>query len=169
MKPPVMSPVAFWMTTLWMIFLDQLPKWVVRIHIPLYHTTPWVPNLLDLTHVENKGVSYSFLGDLADPVRRPLLVFFSVAAVGFMVWYWVRHQKEMGKAATWGLMLLLSGAIGNLMDRAWFGTVTDFFHFRFYQTSFFVNNIADIQISIGVMLFVWDSFARSSSTKTQQP
>ena len=50
--------------------------------------------------------------------------------------------------------LILAGAIGNLIDRALFGVVTDFIHFRFYSTSFFVNNIADILISAGVVAYL---------------
>ena len=49
-----------------------------------------------------------------------------------------------------------------MIDRAWFGTVTDFLHFRFYSTSFFVNNVADVFISLGVVAFVVGTFARDA-------
>ncbi|MCZ6748311.1 MAG: signal peptidase II, partial [SAR324 cluster bacterium] len=62
----------------------------------------------------------------------------------------------------WAFLLILPGAIGNLIDRAWFGTVTDFLHFRFYSTSFFVNNVADVFISLGVVTFVVGTFARDA-------
>jgi signal peptidase II len=50
-----------------------------------------------------------------------------------------------------GLALVIPGAIGNLLDRAIYGQVTDFLHFRWGEISFFVNNLADCFISFGVV------------------
>ncbi len=57
-----------------LLALDQFSKIWVRETIPLYEMTPLVPNFLDLTHVQNRGVSFSFLADLEDPIRIPLQV-----------------------------------------------------------------------------------------------
>ena len=64
-----------------LLALDQFSKIWVRETIPLYEMTPLVPNFLDLTHVQNRGVSFSFLSDLEDPIRIPLLVGVSLVAV----------------------------------------------------------------------------------------
>ena len=68
--------------------------------------------------------------------------------------YWLRHRKSMNALTEWAFLLILPGAVGNLIDRAWFGVVTDFFHFRLGQYSLFVNNIADIFISAGVGFYL---------------
>ena len=134
--------------------LDQASKAWVRAGIPLHQSTELLPNLLDLTHVENRGVSFSFLGDIADGVRVPLLVGISVIAVALLGLYWLRQRTALHPLAEAAFALILPGAIGNLIDRLLFGTVTDFLHFRFFETSFFVNNVADILISLGVVAYL---------------
>jgi signal peptidase II len=134
--------------------LDQASKAWVRADIPLHHSSVLVPELLELTHVENRGVSFSFLGDLADSVRVPLLVCVSLVAVALLAYYWLRHRRELHPFAQAAFVLILPGALGNLLDRLRSGTVTDFLHFRFYETSFFVNNLADILISLGVVAYL---------------
>ncbi len=133
-----------------MLLIDQGSKIWVRAEIPLSRMMPFIPNLIDLTHVENPGVSFSILGGLNDSLRVPLLVTISVVAVGLLTFYWLRHRGDMNRLADLGFVLILPGAVGNLIDRALFGTVTDFLRFRFYSYSFFVNNFADILISAGV-------------------
>ena len=74
-----------------LLALDQFSKIWVRETIPLYEMTPLVPNFLDLTHVQNRGVSFSFLADLEDPIRIPLLVGVSLVAVVGMIYYLIRY------------------------------------------------------------------------------
>lgn len=149
-----------------LLALDQIPKFWVRANVPLHEDTVLLPNLLEFTHVENRGVSFSVLGGLHDSWRVPLLVSFSAIAVVALSYYWLKHRREMGVFVDWAFLLILPGAVGNLIDRAVYGTVTDFLHFRFYQTSFFVNNIADIEISLGVMAYlagaIWPNIGKRS-------
>ena len=137
-----------------LLLLDQGGKVWVRIAIPLHHATSLIPNLLELTHVENRGVSFSFLGDISDNIRVPLLVSISIVAVALLTYYWLRYRGTMNVPSEFAFVLILPGAIGNLIDRAVFGTVTDYLHFRFYSLSFFVNNLADILISLGVLAYL---------------
>ena len=132
---------------------DQFSKIWVRDNIPLYEMTSLVPHFLDLTHVQNRGVSFSFLSDLSDPIRIPLLVGVSLVAVIGMLYYLIRYRQTLDLYTRLGLAFIIPGAIGNLIDRAWFGQVTDFIHFRWYDFSFFINNVADCLISIGVVGF----------------
>jgi signal peptidase II len=137
-----------------LLAVDQLLKAWVRASIPLHQATVLVPHLLELTHVENRGVSFSFLGDVADGVRVPLLVGVSVVAVLLLGAYWLRHRRRLHPLAEAAFALILPGALGNLIDRLAFGTVTDYLHFHFYDTSFFVNNFADVLISAGVVAYL---------------
>jgi len=133
---------------------DQASKIWVRKTIPLFMSSNLIPSFIDLTHVENPGVSFSLLGDAPDAVRVPLLAGISLAAVVFLSWYWIRNRSELGPWLEAAFVLILPGAAGNLIDRVLQGTVTDFFHFRFGETSFFVNNLADIYISLGVVSYM---------------
>lgn len=136
-----------------LLMSDQASKIWVRATIPLHNTSGLIPYLIDLTHVENPGISFSFLGDLSADIRVPLLVSVSLGAALLLTWYWLRNRRVMHFLADLAFIFILPGAVGNLIDRALFGRVTDFLHFRFGDTSFFVNNFADIFISVGVVAY----------------
>lgn len=160
--------MKLWHSSLLIAFLlalDLLSKIWVRASIPLFELTPLVPNFLDLTHVQNRGVSFSFLAELDDSIRLPLLIGISVLAVAGILFYQIRYWEELDRWTRQGLSWILPGALGNLIDRAWFGHVTDFFHFRWYELSFFVNNLADIFISAGVIFFLLSSFLSPTPEK----
>ena len=143
-----------WVAMVLLLAVDQASKIWVREAVPLYRSTELIPGFIDLTHVKNPGVSFSFLGNLPEGVRVPLLAGISVIAVVALTVYWLRHRAAMNGFTEWAFLLILPGAVGNLIDRAWFGVVTDFFHFRLGQYSLFVNNIADIFISGGVACYL---------------
>ena len=136
------------------VVLDQGAKTLVRVYVPLHQTRNLIPHLIDLTHVENKGVSFSFLGGVSDDIRLPLLIGISLLALGLLGYYWWQQRKGLNALSHFAFQLILGGAIGNLVDRVLIGAVTDFLHFRYYSTSFFVNNLADILISAGVVAYL---------------
>ena len=148
-----------------LLTIDLISKIWIRANIPLYELTTLIPNFIDLTHVQNRGVSFSFLSDLNDSIRLPLLIGVSVLATTGMIFYQLRYWLELDEWTKHGLTWILPGAMGNLVDRAWFGQVTDFFHFRWFEVSFFVNNFADIFISFGVVCFITSSLVSFRSTK----
>jgi signal peptidase II len=152
-----------------LVLADQGAKILVRLHVPLHQSSPILPHLLDLTHVQNKGVSFSFLGNLAEGLRVPLLITISVLALLVLFYYWWRHRDDLNSLSHLAFQCIVAGAIGNLIDRSLYGAVTDFFHFRFYATSFFVNNIADILISAGVVAYLLGMVRASSQRRRAEP
>ena len=148
--------------------LDLGSKIWVRANIPLYETTGLLTNFLDLTHVQNRGVSFSFLADYSDSIRIPLLVGVSLVATVAMLYYQTRYWDELDFCTCSGLAYVIPGAAGNLIDRVVYGYVTDFFHFRWYETSFFVNNIADCFISVGVVFFIIPLFFHKKSSASSK-
>lgn len=153
-----------------LVLLDQGSKIWVRQHVDSYHMIPILPNFLELTLVQNKGVSFSFMSDWPETVRLPLLLSISVIAVVgmlcYLIWYWKRSDLIMKIA----LVLIIPGALGNLIDRAIFGSVTDFLHFRWYDVSFFVNNLADCFISVGVCFFILSTvFGKTKNQSDLEP
>ena len=148
-----------------LLAIDLISKIWIRANIPLYELTTLIPNLIDLTHVQNRGVSFSFLSDLNDSIRLPLLIGVSVLATTGMIFYQLRYWLDLDEWTKHGLTWILPGAMGILVDRAWFGQVTDFFHFRWFEVSFFVNNFADIFISFGVICFITSSLVSFRSAK----
>ncbi len=127
---------------------DQLVKWLVRGHIALGEHVSLLPGLMDLTYVQNTGAAFSMFSAhtwLLTVLSAALSVAFAVVLVRRMLPHWT------GMLA---MALLLGGAVGNLIDRAVLGFVTDMFATTFIQ--FAVFNVADIGVVLGGVLLCID-------------
>lgn len=131
--------------------LDQLSKWwilkVVRLQeIGFVDVLP----VFRLTFVGNVGVSMGLFGAGSD-LQRWLLVAVT-GAIALAVAVWIGREKSRWDVAAFGLVL--GGAVGNILDRARFGYVVDFLHVFWRDWSFWVFNIADAAITIGVLMLL---------------
>ena len=141
-----------------LVGLDQLIKVLVRMNLTSSSFIEIIPNFIHLTYQENQGISFSLLSDLPQAIRVPLLTGVSVIVIVGLIFYIYKTRHDLTKAEKWGFTLILAGAVGNLIDRAFRQQVTDYMYFHFYDTSFFVNNLADDLISIGFVIMIWQSF-----------
>ena len=125
--------------------LDQWVKHYVTVHIPLGEAQPLLPGLVELRTVHNYGAAWSSLAGM-----RWLLVAITgviIAAVGvILIRRIVRHP--VGVMAGF---LILSGGLGNIVDRVRLGYVVDMFHLEFWP-SYPVFNVADICVVCGALL-----------------
>jgi signal peptidase II len=113
----------------------------------------------NLVMVWNPGVSYG-LFPAHGPFGTALLAIFSLAAISALGWWlWGAQRKILAV----GLGLVIGGAIGNLIDRLIYGQVADFFHFYVRGYDWYVFNIADCAITVGVVALLYDAFLRSES------
>ena len=119
-------------------------------------TTGWrggeivqVTPFFDYILVWNTGISYSLLSSV--PVWG-LGVIMLAAIVALAVWWW-RTRTPLIRAA---LGLAIGGALSNALDRLLYGAVADFFHFHWGDWSFYIFNIADAAITLGVLLLLLD-------------
>lgn len=110
----------------------------------------------DLVMVWNRGISYGLFQADSLALTR-LLTLFQLCAVALLTWWLFRADRRLLGV---GLGLVIGGALGNVIDRIRFGAVADFFHFHAGNFSFYVFNIADAAITIGVVLLLWDAFLR---------
>ena len=147
------------------IAVDQATKGWAMVALNFYETKPFIPNFIDLTLLENKGVSFSFLSNLPDWIRLPLLIGVSLIASIWLIYYFVKEYEQSNLFFRYSFSMIIAGAISNLVDRCFGGAVTDFLHFRWYETSFFVNNLADVFISIGVVLFLFSQSKKPQINK----
>ena len=133
------------------IALDQSTKLMIQQTLPLHRTVEIIPGFFNLIHVRNTGGAFGIFGGEKGPVGSVLFVVASLIAVGILVVLFLR-VKEHEKTLAFSLALLLSGAIGNLLDRLSYGEVIDFldFHVSLYHWPAF--NVADSAISIGIGL-----------------
>ena len=157
--------------------LDQWTKHLVLSHEGIF--TPWecfasgvnlasacgsvaLPGPMDLTMVWNRGISFGAFQ--AEGIMRWVLFTVSgVIAIGFGVWLFRTARKWTSIA----LALVISGAIGNMVDRARYGAVVDFIDFS--EIWFvWVFNIADAAITVGAILLFVDQYLVSRAEKVQE-
>jgi len=143
------------MAALGVAIVDWLSKYVILniINLPARQNIQILP-FFDLSMVWNRGVSFGMLQ--ADSVlARWGLVGFTVAiTLGVLVWLW-RNDDCLNAVA---LGAILGGALGNIHDRLIYGAVADFFDFHLMDAHWYVFNVADAAISIGVALLLIRSF-----------
>lgn len=137
------------------VAVDQATKWAIIQWVPLYGTVP-INDFMNLTHQQNTGAAFSFLADAGGWQRWFFVVLASVVSLVLVVWLW-RLRKENQLALSGGLALVLGGAVGNLIDRAWLGYVTDFIQVWFGTWAFPSFNVADSAISVGAALLIIDA------------
>jgi len=149
------------------LIADQLVKWwmlsdVFGLTGPIVAgmTAPRVEvtSFFNLTLVWNYGISFGlFGGENGAWIWSTVAVLVSIA---LLVWLW----RANGRLLAVSLGLVIGGALGNVIDRLRFGAVADFLDFHLMGYHFFVFNVADAAISIGVVLIVIDSFFAGART-----
>ena len=140
-----------------LIVFDQWTKSWIERHYELGEYTP-VFFWLDIIRLHNPGAAFSFLADAGGWQRW----FFTIFAVGVsvMLVIWLRKVRlKTEPILAIALALVLSGAVGNVIDRIEHGYVVDFIHVHWQQAYFPAFNIADSAITIGAILLLWDAFA----------
>jgi signal peptidase II len=141
------------------IAVDQLSKaWILYgLDLPAKGRVEVAPPVFNLTMVHNPGVSFGLLRADADVARWALVVFSVAVAVGLAAW-----ARRAGRAFTGvALGLVIGGALGNVVDRARFGWVTDFLDFSGLHFPW-VFNVADSGITTGVALLLLESLLPGS-------
>jgi signal peptidase II len=139
----------------WILLTDQWTKYIVEQRLPLYRKVEVIRGFFNLTHVRNPGGAFGILGGEKGGIGGLLFVVVSLLAVGIIIFlFW--KVKEEEKTLSLSLSLVLSGALGNLIDRVRYGEVVDFLDF--YVSSFHwpAFNIADTAICIGIGLMAFE-------------
>ena len=129
------------------LLFDLLTKEFIAMAIPMYEIRPFIGGLFNFTHYENTGAAWSiFAGNQA------FLIIISVVFV-LLIGIFYFFERKNGALFHIGTALILGGAVGNMVDRVFLGFVRDFIQFDFWR-SFPVFNVADIALTIGVVLVV---------------
>ena len=165
--------------TVFIVIADQISKFMIKgIEIPLFgislkgmslgSSIPVIGDFLRITFIENPGMAFGI--EVVDG-KLFLTLFSIIASIGILLYLYVmRTEKLLFRLS---LALILGGAIGNLIDRTFYGVMygesalfhgkvvdfidVDFFNIDllgFYLTRFWVFNIADASVSIGVLMML---------------
>jgi signal peptidase II len=134
--------------------LDQLTKVLVQLKLPLGSQVPLIPGLLNLAHVHNKGAAFGLLSGLS--AEFAWLFFVATAGLvlgvlGYLLW---RLPDDHWPAAL-GYSLILTGALGNLIDRVRLGEVVDFIDVYWGRYHWPAFNVADSLVCVGTAILVW--------------
>ena len=124
---------------------DQVVKHIVRTSMVQGQSIPIIENIFHITYIENPGAAFGILAN-----QRMLFLVLTALIVGVMIYlYFSLNNKKSITAISLGVVV--SGAIGNFIDRFMQGTVTDFLDFRIWP----IFNIADICICVGLALICY--------------
>jgi signal peptidase II len=135
------------------LVLDQLSKFAVEKLTAPGSFQVLIPGLLNLVHTSNPGVAFGLFADSQAPWRAPLLILFSLVVIGLIIWMlWTRRAG--GTLGSYGLALILGGAAGNVVDRVFHRSVTDFIDFHLGTYHWYTFNVADTAIVIGAALVI---------------
>ena len=132
--------------------LDQCLKSIIRLKLDVGESIPLINNILHVTFVTNTGAAFGLFKN-----STLLFVIISLVAILFtsvlITLSIKRHEFLSRPVFNFGLILITSGALGNLIDRLRFGYVVDFIDVRIWP----VFNIADSSITIGTFLLILSS------------
>ena len=136
--------------------VDQVSKWIMIGPLALEQVGQIVLSpIFNFTWVQNFGISLG-LAQAQNDTQRWLLVALT-GAIALGVGYWIRREDKAGDRLA--LALVLGGALGNIVDRVRFGYVVDFLDLHFGEIRpFYVFNVADAAISIGVVILLLRAF-----------
>jgi signal peptidase II len=135
------------------LFVDQLTKTLTMMYLPVNVENPYGP-VFSLTHVRNTGAAFGIFTDSNRGfIGLTTLILVVLAFLG-------RKLAAEGRLTALGISLLWGGALGNLIDRLRFGSVTDLLDFHWGRHHWPAFNVADSAICVGVAMLFLDSLRR---------
>ena len=139
------------------VLADIFTKVYINSTMMLHESFAVIDGLFNITYVRNPGSAFGFLAG-ASPVFRSMFFPFVTAVVIIMMLYYIIKSKIEEPLMMFSLSLIISGALGNLIDRVRFGEVIDFIDVYVGSHHWPAFNVADSAISIGAVLLILDVF-----------
>jgi signal peptidase II len=139
--------------SLFVILLDQATKYLADSLLAWGQPVPVLP-FFNLTLLYNTGAAFSFLSN-AGGWQRWFFILLALGVSAVLV-HWLRRLPREQLRMALALSLILGGAIGNVIDRIWFGHVIDFIQLYYRDWYWPAFNVADSAITMGAVLLIWD-------------
>ena len=135
-----------------LVLADQISKTIVVKTMSLYESIPVIQNFFHFTYITNDGMAFG----INFPFGYYIFTSVSVLLTLFLFWYlWsVRAHSIVIRL---GISFIIAGAIGNLIDRIFLGAVIDFLDFMIGNFHWYVFNLADSYVTVGMVLVLVDS------------
>ncbi len=143
-----------------LLFLDQWSKIVIENTFQLHHGKVVIPGFFDITYALNKGAAWSILEGYG------WLLLTVAGAVLAAALFFLRHLADGYPERYFAIFTVISGIIGNSIDRIWRGAVVDFISLHYHEVYHYpIFNIADCAICIGIGVFMLSSLLRPDPEK----
>ena len=134
------------------VLIDQISKIFIHQSMDLYQSVTIIPSLLDFTYIRNEGIAFgiNFEGSRIFFIVFPIIITFYLISL-------LRDKEFQSTSSQISLLLIIGGAIGNITDRIFRGYVVDFIDFHINGVHWYVFNIADSSVTIGLLFLLYGS------------
>lgn len=133
------------------LILDQLSKYIVVKYLKTESPIVIIKNFLQFHYVENYGAAFGILQN-----RKIFFLIMTFIVILIIIIFLKRNFYYLSNSMKLALVMLMAGAIGNLIDRIRLGYVIDFISFRFLNRyNFPVFNVADIFVVISTVMIIY--------------
>lgn len=129
-------------TSLTIILLDQLSKLLI-----IDKSINVIQNILSFTYTQNTGVAFGLIDN-----NLIFIILFNIVILGIIIKFLKENRESIDFVVLVSLILILSGGVGNLIDRLLRGYVVDFIKLEFVKFPIF--NLADISVTVGVFILI---------------
>tara|TARA_B100000678_G_scaffold145570_1_gene121569 strand:- start:1797 stop:2243 length:447 start_codon:yes stop_codon:yes gene_type:complete len=134
------------------VIIDQITKFIVHKYMDLYDSINVIPYFLNFTYIRNEGIAFGiyFEGGKIFFIILPILI-------TIYLFYLLKNEEFQDNQSQIALYLIIAGAIGNIIDRIFRGYVVDFIDFHLNGMHWYVFNIADSSVTIGLIFLLYSS------------
>ena len=141
-----MKKLKYIFLVLLLVIIDQISKFLIVKYLGNNDSLIIINNLLKFLYIKNTGISFGILSG-----KTYIIICLSVLIIGYMVYEFIKSNNKLHLIS---VILVISGAFGNLIDRIFRGYVVDFISFSFFGYEASIFNIADSFITIGIILYI---------------
>ena len=144
--------------------LDRISKlYVIYESKKMYVTELYTSKYLNITLIWNEGIAFGLFSFDQDNLYNLLTLIIALIAIVILIM--IINNQGFKKYA---LLMILGGALGNLFDRIIYKAVPDFIDFHIAEFHWFIFNVADIFITIGVIFMVLFEFNSNNQKKNEK-
>ena len=148
MSKKKISCIIFTLSTIFLLFLDQITKYLASTYLKGGNSIIIIPHVFQLHYLENRGAAFGLMQGM-----KVWFVIGTVLQLGIIIFlYWRSPMERRYGWARFIMTLLAAGALGNLFDRLRLDYVVDFFYFELINFPIF--NVADIYVTCGMVLLI---------------
>jgi len=146
------------------IACDQITKDIIRQKINYDEQITVINNFITITKVENTGAFLSFGNNISRTAYKIIMIIIPIIVLGYAL-YLILTKENLSKIYIIGISLIVGGGLGNIIDRILYGSVTDFLYFDFQLFHTGIVNFADMFLTSGFFLLIYELIANQMITK----